>query len=59
MGHSNAREIIAIGAARDARHRLYKADYPRRIDQYIDFFGTGAPRREADRSSELLLELLA
>jgi hypothetical protein len=39
---------------------LYKADHPRRIDQYIDFFGTGAPRREtADCSRELVLELLA
>jgi hypothetical protein len=23
---------------------LYKTDYPRRIDRYIDFFGTGLPR---------------
>jgi len=60
MGHSNAREITVIGAAHDARHRLYKSDHPRSIDRYIDFFGTGAPRREIpDRSGELLLELLA
>jgi hypothetical protein len=23
------------------RRRLYKDDYPRRIDRYFDFFGTG------------------
>ena len=39
---------------------LYKADYPRRIDRYVDFFGTGAPPREmADHSGELVLEFLA
>ena len=60
MGQPNARRIIGIGAARDAREWPYKADYPRRIDQYIDFFGTGAPRREtADHRSELVLEFLA
>ena len=55
-----ALQIIGIEAARDARDRLYKADYPRRIDRYIDFFGTGAPPRErADRSGELVLEFRA
>ena len=60
MAQPNARQIIANRAARDTREWLYKADYPRRIDQYIDFFGTGAPRREtADRCGEFVLELLA
>ena len=60
MGQPNALQIIGIGAARDARNWLYKADYPRRIDRSIDFFGTGAPPREmADRSGELVLEFLA
>lgn len=60
MGQPNALQIIGIGAARDTREWLYKADSPRRIDQCIDFFGTGAPRREtADRSGELALEFLA
>jgi hypothetical protein len=60
MGQPNALQIIGIRAARDAREWLYKADYPRRIDQHIDFFGTGAPRREtADRGAELVLEFLA
>lgn len=40
---------------------LYKADHPRRIDGYIDFFGDGAPSRAliADRCGELLLRSLA
>ena len=60
MGQPNALQIIGIGAARDARNWLYKADYPRCIDRSIDFFGTGAPPREmADRSGELVLEFLA
>jgi hypothetical protein len=60
MDQRSALWITDTGAARDAREWLYKADHPRRIDQYIDFFGTGAPRREtADCSRELVLELLA
>jgi len=60
MGQPNALQIIGIRAARDARNWVYKADYPRRIDRSIDFFGTGAPPREtADRSGELVLEFLA
>jgi hypothetical protein len=60
MGQSNALQILGIRAARDASDWLYKADHPRRIDQYIDFFGTGAPRRQtADCSGELVLEFLA
>jgi len=60
MGQPNALQVIGIGAARAARDWLYKADHPRRIDQYIDFFGTGAaPRETADRTGELALELLA
>lgn len=57
MGQPNVLWIIGIGAARDC---LYKADYPRRIDRCIDFFGAGAPAGEtADRSGELVPELLA
>ena len=43
------------------RDLLYKTDHPRRIDQYIDFFGDGAPGRAAipDRCGELLLGSLA
>ena len=40
---------------------LYKADYPRAIDRYIDFFGDGALLTDAagDRCGDLLLESLA
>jgi hypothetical protein len=43
------------------RDLLYKADHPRRIDVYIDFFGDGAPRPElaADCCGDLLLGALA
>jgi hypothetical protein len=60
MGQPNAVQIVGIGAAREGRECLYKADYPRRIDWYLDFFGTGTARRgtTADRSSELVLESL-
>jgi hypothetical protein len=44
-----------------ARTLLYKSDHPRRIDQYIDFFGDGGARPEvsADYCGDLLLGLLA
>jgi hypothetical protein len=46
---------------RRAREVLYKSDYPRGIDRYIDFFGDGAPGvvGAADRCGEALLECLA
>ena len=51
MGEPNVVQIIGIGAARDARNWLYKADHPRRIDRCIDFFGPaardGRPQRRA------------
>jgi hypothetical protein len=60
MGQPNALQIIGVRAARDAREWLYKADHPRHIDQYIDFFGTGVSRREAgDPCGELVMEFLA
>jgi len=60
MGQPNALQIIGIGVARDARNWLYKADYPRRIDRYIDFFGAATPPRETpDHGGELVLEFLA
>jgi hypothetical protein len=36
--------------------RLFKADHPRVIDQYIDYFGGAS--REGDVCGELLLDLL-
>ena len=46
---------------RGARELLYKADHPRGVDRYIDFFGDGPPAVEAsaDRCGEVLLESLA
>jgi hypothetical protein len=43
-----------------SREWLYKADYPRAIDEYIDFFGDGEPAEVArDRCGDLFLESLA
>jgi hypothetical protein len=44
----------------EVRDLLYKADRPRDIDRYIDFFGDGASDDNAgDRCGELFLESLA
>jgi hypothetical protein len=47
---------------RDASRLFFKADRPRAIDRYIDYFGgAGAPvlAMEHDRCGEALLERLA
>jgi hypothetical protein len=63
MAHLRATSAARIRAAtiREARVRdlLYKADHPRRIDSYIDFFGDGAPRPEVDCCGDVLLGSLA
>ena len=61
MGQLNTMPIGSGPYVREARQWLYKADYPRRIDQFIDFFGTGAVSREAlpDACGELVLEFPA
>lgn len=43
------------------RDQFYKADHPRWIDEYIDFFGDGTARSEplADCCGDLLLGSLA
>jgi hypothetical protein len=41
-----------------AREWLYKDDHPRRIDRYIDFFGSGAPP-EVPEAGEVALGSLA
>lgn len=57
--------LRAVSTARTNRAILralfYKADRPRPIDQYIDFFGDGAARPEpaADYCGDLLLGSLA
>lgn len=48
--------------AREARHLFFKADGPRAIDSYIDYFGGAGGASAAvadDRCGETLLERLA
>lgn len=51
----------ATTRARDARHLFFKADRPRAIDRYIDYFGGagGAGAAHDDCCGETLLERLA
>jgi hypothetical protein len=57
------RAVSTAARTSEARIRalLYKADHPRRIDRYIDFFGDGLARPEvgADCCGDLLLGSLA
>ena len=57
--HAIAREEVAETPAA-SRDVLYKADHPRAIDRFIDFFGDGE-RGEvaADRCGDLFLQSLA
>ena len=64
MAHSTA--VHAVAAVRltvspaEGRDLLYKADHPRAIDRYIDFFGDGALSEDSgDGCGELFLESLA
>lgn len=54
------RMVSPAGADDRARARLYKDDYPRRIDRYIDFFGGGLAHRGAPTAgARLALRSLA
>jgi hypothetical protein len=56
------RAVSTAARSTEARNRtLYKADHPRDIDRYIDFFGEGVARPQVseDRCGDLLLGLLA
>jgi hypothetical protein len=64
MAHSTAVHAVAVvglGASpAEASDLLYKADHPRAIDRYIDFFGDGALSDDCgDGCGELFLESLA
>jgi hypothetical protein len=62
MAHLGALNVNATRPSRAIlRDLFYKADHPRPIDLYIDFFGDGAPRPApgADCCGELLLGSLA
>ncbi len=60
MAHLRAVRTARTSQA-SLRDLLYKPDHPRRIDEYIDFFGDGAARRVmvADCCGDLLLGSLA
>ena len=64
MAHSTAAHAVApralAGSTADACDQLYKADHPRAVDRYIDFFGDGvASEAGGDGCGELFLESLA
>ena len=58
-----ARKSAAFTRAREARRLLFKADRPRPIDRYIDYFGgaggASATRTDDDMCGETFLERLA
>ena len=65
MAHSRMSRATKTSAAltrtREARRLFFKADRPRAIDRYIDYFGGagGASAAADDRCGETLLERLA
>lgn len=64
MAHSTALHAVAASSFAESpaegRDVLYKADHPRAIDRYIDFFGDGAlSDTGCDGCGELFLESLA
>lgn len=64
MAHPTAVHAIATAPVdepeAEGRDLLYKADQPRTIDRYIDFFGDGALSDDAgDRCGDLFLASLA
>jgi hypothetical protein len=58
MAHSRALGTAERGNAR-IHALLYKADHPRRVDIYIDFFGDGAARPAAAHWSDWALRYSA
>ncbi|HEY7521536.1 MAG TPA: hypothetical protein VIE36_24865 [Methylomirabilota bacterium] len=54
-------KAATLARARNARRLFFKADHPRAIDQYIDYFGGagGASAAGDDLCGETLLERLA
>lgn len=64
MAHATAVHAVAAVASTaspvEGRDLLYKADRPRVIDRYIDFFGNGGLSEGADDGcGDLFLESLA
>lgn len=59
---SHTTERPASWRAREARRLLFKADRPRAIDRYIDYFGGAggaSATADEDRCGEALLDRLA
>jgi hypothetical protein len=57
---SGTKTATSTARARDARRLLFKADHPRGIDHYIDYFGgAGGTAAADDLRGETLLERLA
>ena len=59
MAHGSFSHSTAAGTRAEARELLLKADHPRPIDRYIDFFGgLGAPHADVadDGCGEVALE---
>jgi len=61
MSQSRAVQPVAGYQPHGGRELFYKADHPRGVDRYIDFFGDGTLGVEAsaDCCGEVLLESLA
>lgn len=66
MAHAHSthatRQLAASTRIREPRHLLFKADHPRAIDRYIDYFGGAggvSVERDEDVCGETVLERLA
>jgi hypothetical protein len=58
MGFAHSRRAVDETTAPLDRALLFKEDRPRRIDQYISFFGTEDSDASADACGEELLDAL-
>ena len=52
MAHGTFTRSTPAGEGRERRDLLFKADHPRAIDEYIDFFG-GATDTHADEHDDV------
>ncbi|HEV8471422.1 MAG TPA: hypothetical protein VGR82_01490 [Methylomirabilota bacterium] len=62
MAHAARTLEMATTSRTDVRIRLFKADHPRAIDRYIDYFGGAAdplPASDDGACGDALLERLA
>ena len=57
--HANRVARAGTGDRRLVREWLYKPDYHRPVDRYIDFFGTGTVRPAAPVPAPFVLRSLA